>query len=544
MKRLQKFLLGVFSVVFCFGAAAFVGENTKTVSVSADTVSTWEMVDGASIRTSDPTGIRFTAKISESDYTTLTAGGAEVSFGMVIMPYSYVAQYGDADTVFNADTKYTFDANATTKVRVLHDSVNKLTTKKDGYYYLNAALTNIAESNYEKEFYARAYYSDGTNYYFTPDNGTDNVRSVSHVAARALSDTTKNYSASVKARLTQYATQYRVAEGSNIKLSGNYGSVTSVSIDGSAINTGAEGGTDTVYYPQEDKTLVLASVPVGKHTAVIENTAGEVFTVPFYRASYVIRTAADLTSMAAAITDNASHYKLSTSYIVLAQNVDYNDAKYVPTATAFAGTFDGNGHTISNLCVNGNAFLSTATCNPTVKNIIMDNLTFTSGAIRGGFVGTVGANARFENVFVRGTNGATTAGGLLASVLTVKASATSLGYTKNCIVIDKANYGAARKAALGDLSKVATASGAGSYDLSNVLTVTTGWSITAAKTAVDYTSSFDITQVASEEAITAAQLQAFATAAGAESGWLYDATTGELSLLGNVVFTASLNNAL
>ena len=64
----------------------------------------------------------------------------------------------------------------------------------------------------------------------------------------------------------------------------------------------------------------------------------------------------------------------------------------------------------------------------------------------------------------------------------------------------------------------------------------------AGKTAVDYTSSFDITQVAAETDITAAQLSAFAAAAGANSGWTYDATTGELSLLGNVVFTASPNN--
>lgn len=535
MKRLQKFLLGVCSVVFCFGAAAFVGENAQTVSVSADTASTWEMVDGASIRTTDPTGIRFTAKISEADYAALTANGADVSFGMVVMPYSYVAEYGDADTVFDADTKYTFSESDTTKVRVLHDSVSKLTTKKDGYYYLNAALTNIAESNYEKEFYARAYYSDGTNYYFTPDNGTDNVRSVSHVAARALSDTTKNYSASVKARLTQYATQYRVAEGSNIKLSGNYGSVTSVSIDGSAIKTGAEGSGEgnIVYYPQEDKTLVLASVPLGRYTAVVENTAGEVFTVPFYRASYVIRTAEDLTGLAAKQEELGTG---SNVYIVVAQNIDYNN-KYTPATQAFAGVFDGNGHTISNLCINGSGFLvgGSAALSGTIKNLIMDNMTMVTQANHnGGLVYTAGANAKFENVFIRGTNAGKTTSGLLANGF----SNSSVCKATNCIVIDNANYGAARKGAYGYLNHAASTT---NVVMSNSLAVTSGWAMACKNGETEEVNIEGLTKVAE---LTAAQLQAFATAAGAESGWLYDATTGELSLLGNVVFTASLNNNL
>ena len=267
--------------------------------------------------------------------------------------------------------------------------------------------------------------------------------------------------------------------------------------------------------------------------------------IPLYRASYVIRTAEDLAGLAADMTARSAHYKLATSYIVVARNVDYKGQKYVPTAAQFSGTFDGNGHTISNVVVNGNAFLTTYTSSPYVKNIVMDNLTFTSGALRGGFVGTVGANGKFENVIVRGTNGATTAGGLLACALTIKSAATSSGYTKNCIVIDRANFGAARKAALGDLSAVPSATtGKGSYDLSNVLVASTGWAITAGKTAVDYTSSFDITQVGAEADITAAELRAFAEAAGEESGWIYDETTGELSLMGNVVFTVSPNSDL
>ena len=422
-----------------------------------------------------------------------------------------------------------------------------MTTKKGGYYYFNAALTNIAESNYEKEFYARAYYSDGTNYYFTPDNGTDNVRSVSHVAARALSDTTVNYSASVKARLTQYATQYRVAEGSNIKLSGNYGSVTSVSIDGSAIKTGAEGSGEgnIVYYPQEDKTLVLTSVPLGKHTAVIENTAGEVFTVPFYRANYVIRTAEDLTGLKAKQTELEDGS--ADCYIVVAQNIDYKGAKYTPYTSNFTCTFDGNGHTISNLCINGSAFLvgGSASFGGTIKNLIMDNMTMVQQANHNaGLVYVAGVSAKFENVFIRGTNAGKTTSGLLANQFKVK-TATSTGYTKNCIVIDKANYGASRKGALGYLSTAP-----GSYDALNVWAVTTGWAMSyglksgQALSGADATTDLGITQIASEEAITAAQLQAFATAAGAESGWLYDATTGELSLLGNVVFTVSPNSDL
>lgn len=546
MKKLQKFLLGVFSVVFCFGAAAFVGENTKTVSVSADTVSTWEMVDGASIRTSAPTGIRFTAKISESDYTTLTAGGAEVSFGMVIMPYSYVAQYGDADTVFNADTKYTFDANDTTKVRVLHDSVNKLTTKKDGYYYLNAALTNIAESNYEKEFYARAYYSDGTNYYFTPDNGTDNVRSVSYVAQKALEDhydtaSKTNYSAATVATLTDYITQFETISNGSVTLTvADAADITSIAVDGTVVTPTATSGN----------TVTLATT-IGRHKATI-TTAKASYDIPFVSATYVVDSAAALKDMCNHMTNNAA----STSkdeYIVLAKDIDWknengtNSYNFQPAVliAAWSGTFDGYGHTISNITIYKAYGLLSTTFYGKAMDLVMKNVDAANSGTGGILCGTLGhASSKnetsykntVENVVIIGKNSNATNAGLIARQINAK------GVVKNCIVIDTSNMNGTtenkNRSAIGGVPDGKTAT------ITNTIAATTGVAVINVTTKASITASYGVTQVDSEAAITAAQLSAFATAAGENSSWTYNAITGELALLGNVVFTASLNNNL
>ena len=546
MKKLQKFLLGVCSVAFCVCAGALVSDNTKTVSVSADTVSTWEMVDGASIRTADPTGIRFTAKISEGDYLALTAGDAEVSFGMVIMPYSYVAQYGDADTVFDANSQYTFDADDTTKVRVLNESVTELKTKKDGYYYLNASITKIAVSNYDKEFYARAYYTDGTNYYFTPDNGTDNVRSVSYVAQKALEDhyntaTTTQYSASAMAMLTEYVTQFETVADGNVTLAvADAADITSIAVDGTVVTPTATSGN----------TITLATT-IGRHKATI-TTPKASYDIPFVSATYVVDSAAALKDMCNHMTNNAA----STSkdeYIVLAKDIDWknengtNSYNFQPSVTiaAWSGTFDGYGHTISNITIYKVYGLLATTFYGKAMDLVMRNVDAANSGTGGVLCGALGHPSSkndttykntVENIVIIGKNSNATNAGLIARQINAK------GVVNNCIVVDTNNMNGTdenkNRSAVGGVPDGKTAT------ITNTIAVTSGVAVINVGTKANITSSYGVTQVSSEEAITAAQLSAFATAAGENSSWTYNAITGELSLMGNVVFTASLNNNL
>ena len=185
MKKINEKITVVCSLALAFGmiASALVPQTTATAFADT-TVESWQMIDGASVRTADPSGIRFSAKLSESEYEALEAKGA--SYGMVVAPYEYVAEYGELDTVFKANSNYCFEETEG-KVLVAHQSVESLTTKRDGYYYFNGALTKIKESNYSKDFYARAYYTYDGKYYFTPINET-NQRSIQDVAEAAIAD--------------------------------------------------------------------------------------------------------------------------------------------------------------------------------------------------------------------------------------------------------------------------------------------------------------------------------------------------------------------
>ena len=179
--------------------------------------------------------------------------------------------------------------------------------------------------------------------------------------------------------------------------------------------------------------------------------------------------------------------------------------------------------------------LTTGTFGGTIKNLIMDNMTMVAQPFHnGGLVYTAGGASKFENVFIDGTNAGKTTSGLLANGF----ANSSICKATNCIVIDNANYGAARKGAYGYLNHAASTT---NVVMSNSLAVTSGWAMACKAGETEEVNIEGLTKVAE---LTATQLQAFATAAGAESGWLYDATTGELSLLGNVVFTASPNTAL
>lgn len=200
MKKSKAVALTVCSGIFALSVSALIGINAATLSAGAEEETTWKMAAGAAVRVSTPAGIRFTAQVSEKEYEEELSDTEtrEVKFGMVIMPYEYVEKYGEIseDTLFGDSNKRKYWWNEENKdpnlTQVLHYEVDDLQTVKDGNYLFNCAMTDIKTANYEREFYARAYYSvtvdDTTTYQFTTVNGTENVRSVSYVAQKALDD--------------------------------------------------------------------------------------------------------------------------------------------------------------------------------------------------------------------------------------------------------------------------------------------------------------------------------------------------------------------
>ncbi|MBR5218835.1 MAG: hypothetical protein IKV89_03795, partial [Clostridia bacterium] len=106
-------------------------------------------------------------------------------------------------------------------------------------------------------------------------------------------------------------------------------------------------------------------------------------------------------------------------YVKLTADIDLSDETWEPIGqnivgdhTAFLGTFDGGGHTISNLCVestqqNTGFFANTGSYNDTekavVKNIIFNNVDVSSTSSHvGGVIGNAGGNTYVENVKLTG----------------------------------------------------------------------------------------------------------------------------------------------
>lgn len=115
-----------------------------------------EMNAGASIRTAEPYGIRFQMNVSAADKALLDENvGADkayasVRYGMIIMPYSYVAQYGGLteENLFGASAVYTWkdkEGSGTTEI-MLRYSENGLQAKDGNYalWYANTGLTGSA----------------------------------------------------------------------------------------------------------------------------------------------------------------------------------------------------------------------------------------------------------------------------------------------------------------------------------------------------------------------------------------------------------------
>ena len=170
---------------------------------------TQKLYDGASVRLSDPTGLRFIATLNNDYLESIKKKeqGKEVSFGIIIAPTDYVEE---------ADGEFTVDAlNA-----LGHESNYTLIPAKklmaggesEGYYTFSGVLSNVKSENYRRSFSARAYVmADGgdgdVTYYYSAYDPEKNSRSIATVSGRAHNDVSANCDEKYK---------YETAEGSKI----------------------------------------------------------------------------------------------------------------------------------------------------------------------------------------------------------------------------------------------------------------------------------------------------------------------------------------
>lgn len=187
MRKLKKHVLLLSAFVALCGAGV-AGGALVNASATETKDYTFELFEGASVRLTDPTGIRFRVKLGADLKQEIDTAGDKV--GMIIVPYDYVTSLAA-----NAD----YYTALTSKIDL--DLTENL-YQSGGYWYGNGVIKEIQDGNLDRDFVGIGYrYSvSEQKYTYTPFNETDNVRNAVEVAELAYKDYEAETEANVTAR--------------------------------------------------------------------------------------------------------------------------------------------------------------------------------------------------------------------------------------------------------------------------------------------------------------------------------------------------------
>ncbi|MBQ4269980.1 MAG: hypothetical protein IJB97_10080 [Clostridia bacterium] len=187
-KKIAISIASLLSVGLLAGGAA-----TLNAAVVNATDSNLYMVDGASVRLSEPTGLGFITRIDYDYYNSLA--DKDVVTGTIILPTDYLTD--------NSITTVTHAAlNAVGKDGEFYQDVenegfrNEKTAETDGYYEYRGSLAPLNAWNYDRAFSAVGYIGvkeDGAETYtyeYTSYSEADHSRTVEYVAFNAFVDRT------------------------------------------------------------------------------------------------------------------------------------------------------------------------------------------------------------------------------------------------------------------------------------------------------------------------------------------------------------------
>ncbi len=184
-KKLSKVMIAILAAVmaFCF-CIAMASTTTAKADVADCKI---EMVDKVQVRQTGEMGIRFNATISAADYDALTAAGAE--FGMILAPADWLTS--DAELSFYSTTLVEYDGTQGATDKFFAKGTNvpvQDVTDIDGdnditEYVLTCSFIKIKDTNFDRDFVARAYFKVGADYY---ESETVVERNIYTVASKAL----------------------------------------------------------------------------------------------------------------------------------------------------------------------------------------------------------------------------------------------------------------------------------------------------------------------------------------------------------------------
>ena len=143
----------------------------NNVSAKAETAD-FATAFGASVRVSDPNGIRFKLQLSEEKKNEIFAENSGKELGM------YILLGSKAGTDYSALTQ-----------KIELEFEEKDLYKEGNAWYANGVMTNLYVQSFNKEFVGVGYIAtttaEGTTYEYSAFNAADNVRSMSGVAIEA-----------------------------------------------------------------------------------------------------------------------------------------------------------------------------------------------------------------------------------------------------------------------------------------------------------------------------------------------------------------------
>lgn len=454
---IKKVKLSVFGfLVSCFVAVSAFGcfSLAKTsYEVDAATVGKFVMKDGGSVRMAqnetDKTGIRWSASIDQNFYNSLNVGEQAVEFGAVVTPARNLSE----------NELLTVDSNQAITVSC---SATEPAFNDEGEFVFSASIVyddleeEQKQAAYALELVARAYVKVGETYNYVENYST--TRSMRAIALAAVQSGEYD-----KDKLNVYYGKKDVNEVA--ENTGYYGNVDASSVFENKHNISGEIqayiGAKPVSATIADGKIVVSNagdlVEQKSYTLNVFDANGNVFSQPFVAATKVIRTAADLAYFELkditkvqgksivsstrfdgyyvvandidatgyshkAIKSDEESYKLtyevdtngeiptkegSSEYQKTVDNNLYKVdevGKYTDRAIrgGLEGTFDGAGHTISNLTVINQGLFGLVTSG-TVKNVGFTsvNLKSSESGMNTCLFAQNVSDGRFENVYVQ-----------------------------------------------------------------------------------------------------------------------------------------------
>lgn len=226
MKRQKKLLTLSLCTALCVSAGV-AGVAFNAVEASAENeyktatqTNAFAFDEGASIRVSEPTGVRFTATVNatadgktlytvEDGVVSISKG---VEIGMIVVPAQALAGVQNTYDVF--DYLYQEYGKTAEKVSTVFEA-SQFVENEDGEYCVKGAIVNIIPANYNYEYQAIAYYKTNDTYYYSAKSDT---RTIAYVADGALNDTTKTWSSENIAKFKKIITDsFAYAHGESYK---------------------------------------------------------------------------------------------------------------------------------------------------------------------------------------------------------------------------------------------------------------------------------------------------------------------------------------